>query len=123
MAIKDNYARYLKTYAGQELLKSHSLNSEGTWEVRGEDDNCDMAGSHYEPRLGFYSGRLEDVIHMAVELHGFWAWGGGGSIRKHCPPTAKKVTRASATDQKKLKASIAEKEAELERLKKELFGS
>lgn len=77
---KDYYSEFLRTYSGSKLLEKHQLSEEGTWEVRGEDPNCDLGGPHHEPFLGVYSGRLEDVIRMAVDLPGFWQWGGGGRI-------------------------------------------
>lgn len=63
---ESNYTRYLQMYAGKELLKKHSLQEEGTWCVRGEDINCDLAGPHHEPILGYFEGTLYDVLHEAV---------------------------------------------------------
>lgn len=74
--------QYLGRNSGQELLKKHSLDEEGTWEVRGEDPNCDFGGYHHMPSLGFYKGKLEDVIKVAVNLPRFWQWGAGGDIKK-----------------------------------------
>lgn len=67
---------------GGGLLKKHKLDEVGTWEVRGEDSNCDIGGSHHQPLLGYFEGKLEDVIKHAVHLSGFWQWGGGGDIIK-----------------------------------------
>jgi hypothetical protein len=73
---------FLGTYSGRELLKKHNMDETGIWEVRGEDPNCDMGGSHHQPYLGTYEGTLRDVAEAAVEMSGFWQWGGGGSIKK-----------------------------------------
>jgi hypothetical protein len=79
---QSNYDRYLQTYSGQELLKKHSREEVGIRKVLGEDSNCDMGGTHYQPELGIFEGKLEDIIRHAVELRSFWQWGGGGSIRE-----------------------------------------
>lgn len=79
----EKVAEYLATkYNGQELLKDYELDSIGTWEVFGEDPNCDFAGSHHMPKLGTFQGKLSDVLEIAVELNGFYQWGSGGEIRK-----------------------------------------
>lgn len=51
--MKNGYDRYLKTYNGRKLFETHDLETEGMWQVYGEDPNCDWGGSHYEPRLVF----------------------------------------------------------------------
>lgn len=81
-AKKTNYDRFFETYSGRQLLEKHSLNEYGIWKVLGEDPNCDLGGSHHEPDLGLYEGTLEKVIRKAVDLPGFWTWGGGGCIVK-----------------------------------------
>lgn len=79
----ESYERYITTtYFGKKLLERHSLFEEGMWQVYGEDPNCDFGGHHYNPYLGTYTGTLEDVIRKAVNLAGFWQWGGGGRIVK-----------------------------------------
>jgi hypothetical protein len=75
------YNDYLNRYSGIALLEKHSLQEVGTWEVRGEDPNCDLGGSHHNPYLGTFHGRLQDVILKAVGMNGFWQWGGGGEIK------------------------------------------
>lgn len=74
--------RFLKTNSGKDLLKKHNLQEKGYWEVRGEDPNCDLHGSHYTPLIGYYFGTLEDVLKIAVEDHRFYTWGAGGEIKK-----------------------------------------
>ena len=77
------YTRYTSnSYEGTKLLQKHSLEQYGVWEVYGEDPNCDLGGSHYQPNLGKVECTLEKAIHWAVEQPGFWQWGGGGSIRR-----------------------------------------
>lgn len=75
-------ADYKKTFNYRQLIAKHNLDSEGVWEVLGEDPNCDLAGPHHQPYLGTFSGKLRTCIEMAVNLDGFWQWGSGGSIRK-----------------------------------------
>ena len=82
---------FLRRYTGEQLLKEHSLDEYGIWEVKGEDPNPDFAGHHHEPSLGLFEGRLEDVIIKAVSLDGFWSWGAGGRIIKHKEPPITKV--------------------------------
>ena len=79
---QSNYDKFLAGYSGRELLKKHpDLTVIGIWEVRGEDPNCDMGGTHHQPYLGTFTGELRDVIFMAVDLPGFWNWGAGGDIK------------------------------------------
>lgn len=77
-----SYDQYLKTYSGRDLMKKHNLGEVGTWQIKGEDPNCDFAGPHHQPDLGLFAGDLGSCIKYAVELSNFWAWGGGGSISK-----------------------------------------
>ena len=82
-AAEDKYTKYLGSiYSGRRLLEKHSLTERGEWEVRGEDGNADIGGSHRQPYLGTFSGTLETVVRHAVNLPGFWTWGEGGDIRK-----------------------------------------
>jgi uncharacterized protein (UPF0335 family) len=77
---------YLSRYSGKRLLEAHKLDEYGTWEVRGEDPNCDMGGHHHNPHLGFFEGTLEQVLtHATNNLGGFWQWGAGGEIKKVKP--------------------------------------
>lgn len=64
------------------LLKAHPADEEGVWEIRGEDDNTSLAGSHIEPLLATVEGRYGDVVEQAVRLPRFFSWGSGGSVRK-----------------------------------------
>lgn len=77
----DKYTQYTEvSYSGSRLLKKHKLSQVSTWKILGEDLNCDLSGPHHRPDLGIYYGTLEETIKYAVNLKGFWSWGGGGSI-------------------------------------------
>lgn len=78
-----NTHKYLtSTYSGQELMKKHSLEEYGIWQIYGEDPNCDFGGSHYEPILDTIEGKLLDVVQIGVSLPRFYTWGGGGRFVK-----------------------------------------
>lgn len=55
------------------------------WNVYGEDSNCDMGGSHIEPFLGAVEGTYRQAAEWAVKHTRFYAWGGGGSIKRAVP--------------------------------------
>lgn len=114
MTKESNVERFSKSYYGRKLLETHSLDEEGTWEVRGEDPNCDMGGHHHEPFLGFYSGKLRDVVELATELPGFFQWGAGGKISKASPPkvtkVVAKVVRRTDDEISKLENKLARKQ-------------
>lgn len=74
--------KFLNTYSGQQLANKHSMDEYGVWEIRGEDPNCDLGGSHHMPHLDTVEGKLIDAIKHAVSLSGFYQWGGGGDITK-----------------------------------------
>lgn len=74
--------KFSTSYLGGQLLKKYSLDTEGVWEIKGEDPNCDLGGPHKNPSLGFFEGKLEDVIKTAVNMKGWYTWGSGGFITK-----------------------------------------
>lgn len=113
---KDNFEQYKNTYSGRELLKKHKLTDVGVWEVRGEDPNCDMGGAHHQPLLGYFEGKLEDVIRYAVELPSFWQWGGGGDFRLHKQPIVTKIDANSIANRKGLEQRKKELKKELEEI-------
>lgn len=104
------------SYSGRQLLKKYPLNTEGIWEIRGEDPNCDWGGHHHQPYLATLRGRLRDVITLAVEMPGFWNWGAGGSITLI---QVQEITPESTKEYIAGKARIRALEKELENLKKE----
>ena len=69
------------------LLKEYSPNTTGTWEIRGEDPNCDLGGHHHEPKLETVTGTYKNVVEYALTLPNFFSWGGGGRIIKVDPPS------------------------------------
>lgn len=77
---EDRLTKYRNGYSYRN--SKYSDNEYGTWQVYGEDPNCDFGGSHHQPYLGTYQGKFIDVARKAVELVGFWQWGAGGEIRK-----------------------------------------
>lgn len=80
--LHEDVRKFKKTYYGAKLLENYLLDTYGVWEVKGEDPNCDLGGPHSKPHLGYFEGKLEDVIKTAVNLKGFYSWGSGGEITK-----------------------------------------
>ena len=117
----DNYTKYTTiTYAGKKLVKEYPVNTYGFWQIRGEDTNTDMGGSHYQRDLGIVEGKLEDVINYAVQLRRFWAWGCGGSItfvaepkKITCSDKVSKMREKLLAEQSILKEALKEIETEL----------
>lgn len=109
---KSNYDRFLSTWSGSNLVKNHSLSEYGVWKVLGEDPNCDLGGTHYQPDLGTFEGKLQDVIEYAVELPGFWQWGSGGTITLTSAP--KKINPDANKRRKELEAQLRDAEALVE---------
>lgn len=72
--------KYRNTYSGRKLFENYSPSDYGIWQVLGEDSNADFGGSHYRPTLGYFEGKLEDVVNYAVNIQRFWSWGAGGEI-------------------------------------------
>lgn len=121
MSKTNKYEQFTKvSYSGRTLLSKHSLDEEGMWEIRGEDENCDLGGTHYMPRLGIVEGKLRDVISYAVTIPRFWTWGGGGDITKIDAPI--KVTAESNALRVAAEKKIAELEKELSKAREELKG-
>ncbi len=113
----DKFNKYLQTYSGKRLLEQYSLDTDGIWQVNGEDPNCDPGGAHYKPDMGVCTGKLSDVIREYVEHSNFWSWGGGGTFRLI---SIKKITPETSGRTKALKEEIARVESRLVNLKKEL---
>jgi hypothetical protein len=109
--------QFQNTYSYEELVKKYPLSTEGLWEVRGEDPNCDLGGSHYQPILFTVSGILEDVIEASVDQPNFWTWGSGGSFRLITPMTITDVKAKAMLHQEKeqLQQRIKEVEKRLQK--------
>lgn len=103
--MNNSYEAYTETYGFKDL--KDKLDTYGIWQVLGEDPNCDFGGSHHQPMLGFFEGKLYDVIHYALTLKGFWTWGAGGNFKQI---EVVKVDTNTVQEMKKL----AEEKAELE---------
>lgn len=73
---------WLKGYSGKRILDRYKLTDTGTWQIYGEDPNCDFGGYHHMPYLATVSGVLSDVVVHAVKLDRFFTWGSGGDIRR-----------------------------------------
>lgn len=83
--------KYYNTWSGKKLLEKHSLEEVNTWDIYGEDPNCDMGGYHSTPFLERVHGRLQDVIEYATQLPRFYQWGGGGDIVAHKQKNVKEI--------------------------------
>ena len=110
------------TYYGKRLLETFSLDSTGTWDIYGEDPNCDMGGPHHTPFLQRVSGRLEDVFAYAETLPSFWQWGAGGEIKPYKETGIKEIPRGYGDDAAKREREEKTRkiEQEIEALKKQL---
>jgi hypothetical protein len=116
---QNNYKQFIEvSFSGRQLLKKYSLDETGTWEIVGEDTNCDWGGHHHQPELGMVEGRLGDIIAYAVELAGFWTWGCGGDIRKIGKPI--KITAESNAERVRLQEQAARLREELKQVEQQL---
>ena len=66
----------------KRLLQCYLPETEGEWEIYGEDPNTDLGGHHSNPFLGKVSGRYCDVVEYALTKGDFVGWGYGGNITK-----------------------------------------
>lgn len=62
------------------LLQKNLPSLKGTWVIHGEDDNADLAGPHYTPKLGKVKGTYAQAVDYALSIPSFVSWGRGGSI-------------------------------------------
>ena len=113
-----NLERFRKTWSYKHLLEKHSLQEVGIWRVRGESPNCDMGGHHYQPDLGTFEGKLEDIIAYAVDLPSFWQWGSGGDITKISAPV--KIDADSVHKRVEAERKVRELEELLKQAKQQL---
>jgi hypothetical protein len=106
--------------ARARLLENQLAGKVGVWKILGEDPNCDLGGSHHQPTLATVQGTYGDAVEYALELSGFFSWGGGGDIVE---VNILKVDRAAlqqrailSSRRTTLKAELAEVESELKAL-------
>lgn len=74
--------RILGRAKGDTWQPRYDEDEEGTWHILGEDPNCDLGGYHHEPDLGTFEGTFGEAVDHAMDLKGFFSWGGGGRIKK-----------------------------------------
>lgn len=104
-----------RTY--KRLMESGNRGKVGTWHVTGEDPNCDLGGPHYEPSMGYYDGKFEDIVEMALRMPGFFSWGYGGDVKAI---KVSKVDKTTIKQKAETRSRIAKLEAELKQLKEDL---
>lgn len=108
--MSNNLEKYLSgwSYKGDPI----PLDKVGIFRVRGEEPNPDFGGRDYQPELGIFRGKFEDVASYAVEISDFWVWGSGGSIEeiviKEITADSSKKRKALLDEQKLLKKKLAE---------------
>ena len=105
----NNLEKYLSGWSYKN--KPIPLGKVGVFLVRGEDSNAEFGGSHYQPDLGVFRGKFEDIAAYAVEIPSFWVWGSGGSIEEI------KIKEITADSSKKRKALLEEQKALKKKLK------
>lgn len=109
------------SFTRSRLMERYPADTEGEWDIHGEDPNCDMGGYHHEPFLQRVTGRYADVVEYALNLPDFYSWGGGGSI-KLAIKASKAIPRGYKHDEKarqEAKNRIKELEAQIAKLKAE----
>jgi len=103
-----------------KLLEEHPGHEVGTWQILGEDPNCDLGGPHGNPMLATVQGTYADIVEYALELPGFFTWGGGGDIEKvsvlKVDGTTVKQRAILNSRRQTLKRQLDEVEAELKKL-------
>lgn len=74
---QDKLDQYLNGLDGKHLMESFSLSSTGVWLVAGQGDERGY-NAHV---IGYFSGKLDDVLRMAVNNKHWDGWGShGGTI-------------------------------------------
>ncbi len=112
------YEQYINvSYSGRQL--ANQLDEYGTWQVYGEDPNPDFGGSHHQPFIGYFEGRLRDIVQYVTEMEPrFWSWGAGGDFKK--VDGVKKITPEMAEDVRVKGAERIKKEEEIKELEKKI---
>lgn len=91
--LQTKFSDFLNGWSGRDLLKSSRLTDTGNWVIYGEVEDPGPFGGPPQV-IGHLEGKLEDVIRAAIQMPGFYTWGGGGSIKPfkiESVPTFKKV--------------------------------
>lgn len=104
-------------YISERLMKSGNYGKTGTWNIIGEDPNCDFGGHHYQPNLGYFTGKFEDIVDLAFTLPGFITWGHGGDIEE---VKVQVVNQNTSKEKADLRARISELRKELDQIEKQL---
>jgi hypothetical protein len=77
MAKKETAAEYIRSASEYRFGgKKPTVSTQGIWEVRGADPNCDLSGSHYTPLIGYFDGSFQDVYDLACTKPSAYGWGG-----------------------------------------------
>jgi|SRR5476651_737385 len=102
-----DYDRFINSYNGKSLLKSHDLAEVGIWLVRPEEcDQGDGRRIYGQPDVGTFEGVLEDIIRYVVRKSEFINNAGCGTISKVKEKTqhdlALPVYNAQIADKKRL---------------------
>jgi hypothetical protein len=108
-------------FVRKRLLQRQNHDEHGVWQIRGEDPNCDLGGSHIEPLLETVEGKFSDVVEYALTLPRFFIWGSGGSIKSLRTNGFKKVpTGISAEKILELKTELKQLEDRITEINKAL---
>ncbi len=106
-----------KDNSRNRLLADYPADQIGMWQVRGEDPNCDLGGTHHMPDLGLYEGQYIDIVELALNMPRFFSWGGGGEIRE---VKSKKIGPNTVRQMKETKAELRDVNKRKEELEKRL---
>jgi hypothetical protein len=99
-----------------DLLKKYPGSQKGYWKILGEDQNCDLGGSHHMPELCVVEATYEEAIDYALNMSGFWSWGGGGDIVEVIIKKPMDLGKRMA-----LESELERLEKRIKEIKKELF--
>lgn len=109
------------SFIKKELLRLYNPEERAIWIIFGEDPNCDLGGSHHNPKLATVTGTYKNVVDYALKLKGFFTWGGGGIIERADPPfNLLDVDKLYDPEIKKLEAEKESLKNRLESIDKEI---
>lgn len=112
------FEKYINaSYSGKQIATK--LDEYGTWQVYGEDSNPDFGGSHHQPFIGYFEGRLGDIVQYVTEMEPrFWSWGSGGDFKK--VDGVKRITPEMAEEVRIKGAERIKKEEEIKKLEEQI---